>query len=169
MESGAELVGILYLRKAPILWVSRNPDGSAHLQRIQCALGPAQEWNSPDLTPEQWIAANPHKSLTVGPVGREKRVRGLSWVLSTRPGTANQLLMPSGSGPCVMLATVRKMNGASQMLFPPSLPRSVACRAFRAGNGELGVVPSDVAAFLDACQADHVEVPGRELWLADHE
>ena len=55
------------------------------------------------------------------------------------------------------------------MLFPPSLPRPVICRAFRAGNGELGVLPSDVAIFLDACQADHVEVLGWELWLADHE
>ena len=55
------------------------------------------------------------------------------------------------------------------MLFPPSLARSVICRAFRASNGELGVVPNDVAAFLDACQADHAEVLGWELWLADHE
>jgi hypothetical protein len=88
LESGAELVvGILYLKKTPILWISRNPDGSAHLRRIQCALGQAQEWDSPDLTPEQWIAANPHKSLTVGPVGREKRVRGLSWALCPAAGT----------------------------------------------------------------------------------
>src|SRR5579864_1736324 len=64
---------------------------------------------------------------------------------------------------------VRNSEWTSLMLFPPSLPHPVICRAFRAGNGEIGVVPSDIAIFLDACQADHVEVLGWELWLADHE
>jgi hypothetical protein len=44
----------------------------------------------------------------------------------------------------------------------------VISRAFRAANGELGVMPADASAFLDACQADVVEVLGWELWLIDH-
>lgn len=54
------------------------------------------------------------------------------------------------------------------MLFPPSLPPEIRARAFRAMNGELGIRPEDVAAFLAICDADGVEVLGWELWLADH-
>ncbi len=42
-------------------------------------------------------------------------------------------------------------------------------RAFRATNGELGVVPADASAFLDACRADRVENLGWELWLIHHD
>src|SRR5262249_34033023 len=35
-------------------------------------------------------------------------------------------------------------------------------------SGEIAVRPADVAAFLDACQADGVSVLGWELWLIDH-
>jgi hypothetical protein len=55
------------------------------------------------------------------------------------------------------------------MLFPESLPQAVISRAFHAANGELGIMPADASEFLDACQADHVEVLGWELWLVDHE
>jgi hypothetical protein len=41
-------------------------------------------------------------------------------------------------------------------------------RAFRADNGELGISLNDANAFLDACEADRVEVFGWEFWLADH-
>lgn len=54
------------------------------------------------------------------------------------------------------------------MTYPPSLPHTVRARAFVASNGELGVLPQDVGAFLSACRADAVEVLGWELWLADH-
>ena len=55
------------------------------------------------------------------------------------------------------------------MLFPPSLPQAVISRAFHASNGELGILPGDTSAFLDACQADCVAVLGWELWLIDHD
>ena len=54
------------------------------------------------------------------------------------------------------------------MLFPPSLPPEIQARAFRAINGELGIRPEDVGAFLDICDADGVEVLGWETWVADH-
>jgi hypothetical protein len=54
------------------------------------------------------------------------------------------------------------------MLAPPSLPAPVRERAFRAKNGELGILPSDEAAFLKACAADGVSVLGWELWIVDH-
>jgi hypothetical protein len=54
------------------------------------------------------------------------------------------------------------------MLYPPSLSPDILGRAFRAHNGELGLLPADVPAFLDACQADRVGVLGWELWLVDH-
>jgi hypothetical protein len=54
------------------------------------------------------------------------------------------------------------------MLFPPSLPAPVLSRAFRAGNGELGLQLADASAFLEACVADQVEVLGWELWVVDH-
>ena len=54
------------------------------------------------------------------------------------------------------------------MLFPPSLPAPVLSRAFRAGNGELGLQLADASAFLEACAADRVEVLGWELWVVDH-
>jgi len=51
---------------------------------------------------------------------------------------------------------------------PPSLSREIVERSFRARNGELGVAISDAKAFLDACQADGLEVFGWELWLVNH-
>jgi hypothetical protein len=54
------------------------------------------------------------------------------------------------------------------MLFPPSLPQAVQLRAFRAANGELGILPSDAMAFLDSCQADRIEVLGWDLWLVNY-
>ena len=51
----------------------------------------------------------------------------------------------------------------------PSLSQLVVSRSFQAANGELGLLPSDAAAFLDACEADDVAVLGWEVWLADHE
>lgn len=54
------------------------------------------------------------------------------------------------------------------MNFPPSLAADIHGRCFRATNGELGVRPEDVAAFLDACDADAIAVLGWEIWLADH-
>lgn len=54
------------------------------------------------------------------------------------------------------------------MNHPPSLSVIVLARSFRAGNGELGVMPSDAMEFLDACEADNVELSGWELWVVDH-
>ena len=54
------------------------------------------------------------------------------------------------------------------MFYPPSLPLDVLARSFRAMNGELGLLPADVSAFLDACQTDGVRVLGWDLWLIDH-
>jgi hypothetical protein len=54
------------------------------------------------------------------------------------------------------------------MMYPPSLPDDVKARAFRAGNGELGVLPADAPAFLAACRKDNVKVLGWELWVVDH-
>ncbi len=55
------------------------------------------------------------------------------------------------------------------MMYPPSIPENVKARAFRAGNGELGILPEDTPAFLEACRKDRVEVLGWELWVVDHE
>ena len=55
------------------------------------------------------------------------------------------------------------------MMYPPSLSDDVKARAFRAANGELGVLPTDALSFLDACRADEIEVLGWELWVVDHE
>ncbi|MEO5773253.1 MAG: hypothetical protein ABIQ32_03930 [Sphingomicrobium sp.] len=55
------------------------------------------------------------------------------------------------------------------MFYPPSLPDDVKSRAFRAGNGELGVLPADAPAFLAACKRDDVKVLGWELWVVDHD
>lgn len=54
------------------------------------------------------------------------------------------------------------------MMHPPSLPNEVKARAFRAGNGELGILPSDARTFLTACRSDGVGVFGWELWVVDH-
>jgi hypothetical protein len=35
-------------------------------------------------------------------------------------------------------------------------------------NGELGIMPEDVNAFLDICDADGVAVLGWETWVVDH-
>lgn len=53
------------------------------------------------------------------------------------------------------------------MMYPPSLPHEVKARAFRAGNGELGILPSDARTFLTACRSDGVRVLGWELWVVD--
>jgi len=53
-------------------------------------------------------------------------------------------------------------------MYPPSLPHDVKARAFRASNGELGILPADAAVFLAACRSDDVEVLGWELWVANH-
>jgi hypothetical protein len=54
-------------------------------------------------------------------------------------------------------------------MYPPSLPDDVKARAFRATNGEFGVLPADAASFLRACRSDGVEVFGWELWVVDHD
>ncbi len=54
------------------------------------------------------------------------------------------------------------------MMSPPSLPKDVKDRAFRAHNGELGILLADISAFLDACRSDRVRVLGWELWVVDH-
>jgi hypothetical protein len=53
--------------------------------------------------------------------------------------------------------------------YPPSLDPSVLERSWRAKNGELGVLPADINAFLDACDRDYVPVLGWEIWLIDHQ
>ena len=53
-------------------------------------------------------------------------------------------------------------------MFPPSLSDDVKARAFRAGNGELGILPADAPIFLAACRSDGVEVLGWELWVVGH-
>jgi hypothetical protein len=55
------------------------------------------------------------------------------------------------------------------MMYPPSLPKDVKARAFRASNGELGVLLADTPSFLAACRSDKVEVLGWELWVVDHD
>lgn len=54
------------------------------------------------------------------------------------------------------------------MWFPPSLPRAVLARAFRADNGELGLCLADAPRFLSACEADDVALLAWELWIVDH-
>lgn len=54
------------------------------------------------------------------------------------------------------------------MFWPPSLDPVVSARAFHATNGELGVLPEDVASFLAACRENDIEVLGGELWVVDH-
>jgi hypothetical protein len=76
------LVGTLLLRQRPILWVYRNPDGTAHIRRIECVFGPEAEWDSVETTPEEWISGADQHSWRVGPVGRTRRVRGFRWELS---------------------------------------------------------------------------------------
>jgi hypothetical protein len=55
------------------------------------------------------------------------------------------------------------------MHYPPSLPKEVLSRSFRARNGELGILPDDLDAFLAACRTDQVEILRWELWLVDHQ
>lgn len=52
--------------------------------------------------------------------------------------------------------------------YPPTLPADILARAFRAPNGELGIMPSDADAFIDACDAAGIGLLGWELWLIDH-
>jgi hypothetical protein len=54
------------------------------------------------------------------------------------------------------------------MSLPPSLPRAVEKRSFRAKNGELGILPTDAQKFLKACEQDGIRVLGWELWIVDH-
>ncbi|WP_155956409.1 hypothetical protein [Rhizobium sp. CF080] len=54
------------------------------------------------------------------------------------------------------------------MFWPPSLAKDILDRSFRSLNGELGINPIDVEAFLRTCEADNVELLGWELWLVDH-
>jgi hypothetical protein len=61
------------------------------------------------------------------------------------------------------------MNSAPQYPnFPPSLSQGVLSRSSRASNGEIGVLPGDAMEFLNACEADDLEVLGWELWIVDH-
>ena len=53
-------------------------------------------------------------------------------------------------------------------MFPPSLPEDVKARAFRAHNGEFGLLLTDTTAFLTACRSDKVRVLGWEAWIVDH-
>lgn len=57
---------------------------------------------------------------------------------------------------------------SARMTSPPSLPVHVKARAFVASNGELGVHPRDVPAFLTACRSDGLDVLGWELWIVGH-
>jgi hypothetical protein len=57
---------------------------------------------------------------------------------------------------------------AERMLFPRSLSPAILSQAFRASNGEVGILLSDADAFLEACRADRIAVLGWELWLIDH-
>ena len=52
-------------------------------------------------------------------------------------------------------------------MYPPSLATDILDRSFAASNGELGILPSDVADFLEACRKDRVEMLGWELGLLD--
>ena len=54
------------------------------------------------------------------------------------------------------------------MSLPPSLPRAVEKRSFRARNGELGLLPADAPKFLKACEKDGIRVLGWEVWIIDH-
>jgi hypothetical protein len=49
--------------------------------------------------------------------------------------------------------------------FPRSCPADILERAFRAINGELGILPSDFEGFLSACEQSHILVLGWETWL----
>lgn len=51
---------------------------------------------------------------------------------------------------------------------PPSLNRSIIDRSWIDSNGEIGLLPPDVDAFLDACEREKVPVLGWEMWLIDH-
>jgi hypothetical protein len=51
--------------------------------------------------------------------------------------------------------------------YPPSLDADVLARCFVAHNRELGVLPGDVAAFVEACRRDGLAILGWELWLVD--
>jgi hypothetical protein len=54
------------------------------------------------------------------------------------------------------------------MNAPPSLPHDVIQRSFVANNGELGILPTDTEAFLQACGQDGVAVLGWEAWIVHH-
>ncbi len=56
-----------------------------------------------------------------------------------------------------------------ELYSPPSLDPDVIDRSWRASNGEMGIRPDDVNAFLDACERDLVPVLGWEMWLIDHQ
>jgi hypothetical protein len=54
-----------------------------------------------------------------------------------------------------------------RLFYPPSLDSNVLATSFRAGNGELGLLPQDVTSFLGACRQDGLVVLGWELWIVD--
>jgi hypothetical protein len=54
------------------------------------------------------------------------------------------------------------------VFWPPSLDPRVIARSFRSANGELGVLPTDIDAFLSTCQADEIPLLGWELWVVQH-
>lgn len=56
----------------------------------------------------------------------------------------------------------------SCMMHPPSLAPEIKERSFHSTNGELGLLPSDVPAFIDACEQDNIPLLGWEAWIVDH-
>jgi hypothetical protein len=56
-----------------------------------------------------------------------------------------------------------------KLYCPPSLKPDVIDRSWLDSNGELGVRPEDVNAFLEACERDHIPVLGWEMWLIDNQ
>ncbi len=67
------------------------------------------------------------------------------------------------------LRTLARPHYRDAVMYPPSLPDHIKARAFRAGNGELGILPADAPSFLAACRSDDVKVLGWELWVVDHQ
>lgn len=50
----------------------------------------------------------------------------------------------------------------------PSLPQALLARSFHSSEGEFGILPHDVDAFLRACERDGVPLLGWKLWIIDH-
>jgi hypothetical protein len=101
-------------------------------------------------------------------------VGGVASALSDAPKHLAFLVLPAGLGALVgatiwLIARPDRQAHTAAMMFPPSVSEHVKARAFRAHNGELGILPSDAAAFLQACRSDKVRVWGWELWIVDHQ